>query len=108
MAIFESEEEFEAYLLQQQAELEEQGVTPARPASKKSATENCLSALNLVILLAMLGVVVALFCFSKPGDKKHADNTWDTILSTVAWCTGTEYNENADNLTDRLTFRKKK
>ena len=53
-------------------------------------------------LLVIGGVVCKNTIFKEP----KYDNPWDKMLDTAAWVGGREYNADADNLTDRLTFDK--
>lgn len=109
MAMFNSDEEFEAYVAQQQAELTGTDVDhPAASRKEKSAFASWQSALVYMLPLVM---VLAAFGFylreqsMKPQDRR---NTWDKILGTTAWATGREYNANANSITEQFTLRKKK
>lgn len=110
MPMFETEEEFEAYVERQQAELEAQGIISTKPAQAPglSAQERTLKTLNLIVPVLALCVAIAAFVLTQSENRDKSYDPWDNILGSVAAMTGTEYNANADSLTERLTFRKKK
>lgn len=105
MPMFKTEEEFEAYVAQQQAELAGPvGQSPAQP--KPTAFEEWQRVLTLVVPLAMVALAGYFFWVNGPGAKPQHKDPWDKIFGTMAWLGGREYNADADNLTDRMTFDK--
>ena len=110
MPMFETEEEFEAYLAHQQAEVDADrrgqaagpATQPSKPASNFSAAG--VATIAVPVLLTIAGVV---FVLNNKHDQRRSDDFWDNALSTTAWATGREYNANAKTLTERFTLRKK-
>lgn len=102
-----SNEQFEAYLARQQAELQDGAPTkPTAPARKRPR--------GIVMIIGMIGpalfavALVGMFWGRSGGVRKDSDDPWDKILGAAAWMTGCEYDADADNLTDRLRFRRKR
>ena len=111
MPMFNSDEEFEKYVAQQQAELvgdAQVAEESTQPRRQKGGLELWQKALGVVVPAALI-LVVGVFLFREPANSRptHHD-PWDKILDTAAWVGGREYNANADSLTERLTFRKKR
>lgn len=107
MSMFNSDEEFEAYVAQQQQELAEQagdGAAP-QPPQQKGAMEQCNRVLATVIPVALAGIIGYFVWTSTPDRRSISHDPWDNILGTAAWISGRQYNANADTLTERLTLR---
>ena len=106
MTMIQSDEEFAAYLAQQQRELAgDQPVAEPLPP-KKSVLESWQRVMSIVIPLALLGVLTLFAWQNLAGSSNSSKDPWDKILGTAAWIGGREYNADADTLTERLTFRK--
>lgn len=106
--MFESDEAFEAYVAQQQAELtgEDPAAAPPDQRPQKTALEEWSLVLAAVVPIG-LAAVVGLFVWNNAPDPSRASHDpWDNILGTAAWATGREYNADAVTLTERLTLRK--
>lgn len=110
MPMFDSDEAFEAYVAQQQAELA--GETPdaepqaAAPKPSKGPLERCTTLLTVLVPLGLIILGGAFVWNNAPDRSRVSHDPWDNILGTAAWATGREYNADADTLTERLTLRK--
>ena len=106
MTMIPSDEEFEAYLAQQQRGLAGDEPVAEPPPVKKSVLESWQRVMSIVIPLALIGIVSVFAWKNLSAGSSSSKDPWDKILGTAAWIGGREYNANADNLTERLTFRK--
>ncbi|TWT77698.1 hypothetical protein Pla123a_14940 [Posidoniimonas polymericola] len=112
MPMFESDEAFETYVAQQQAELtgEENSGGGDGPQPVTRPQKTALEEWNLVLAAIVplgLAAVIGLFVWSNAPDPANvSSDPWDNILGSAAWATGREYNADADSLTERLTLRK--
>ena len=106
MTMIPSDEEFEAYLAQQQAELARASEPAApSPAPRQGTLEGSQRVLGVVMPIALIAVVGVIVWRSGALGPSKYDNPWDKMLDTAAWMGGREYNADADTLTERLTFR---
>ena len=106
--MFYSDEDFEAYVAQQQAELEAHGhiVNKDHGPRKKTAAEATLGILNVVVPALILTAVGILFWTSGGETRDHFKNSWHKMISAAASMGGQDYNLDADGSPNRKGQRK--